>query len=162
MLQAGALHADPHWSNYLFTDDAGIRLVDFGCVKHLRPEIVTYLRSVCLYRGALDSAEFRRLLGRPHEQFGVKLLPAARRAFIDLVGNFGRKVYPPEPENPPCFDFSDPAFIHDYLEAGKKLFRTKGVLAEFIFMVRAGMGLYQTLHRLKARVPTSQIVRKYL
>jgi len=29
-------------------------------------------------------------------------------------------------------------------------------------MARAEMGLYQTLHRLKARVPTSQIVRKYL
>jgi len=36
------------------------------------------------------------------------------------------------------------------------------VITEFIFMGRAEMGLYQTLHRLKARVPTSQIVRKYL
>ena len=42
------------------------------------------------------------------------------------------------------------------------LFRTKGVLTEFIYMGRAEMGLYQTLVRLKAHVPTSQLVRKYL
>jgi hypothetical protein len=29
-------------------------------------------------------------------------------------------------------------------------------------MARAEMGLYNTLHALKARVPTSDIVRKYL
>jgi hypothetical protein len=29
-------------------------------------------------------------------------------------------------------------------------------------MVRAEMGMYQTLHRLKAKVRTSRIVRKYL
>jgi hypothetical protein len=85
-----------------------------------------------------------------------------RRAFIDLVGNFFRKVYPPEPEKPPHFDFGDAAFMRDYMQAGKDFFRTKGMLAEFIFIVRAETGLYQTLHRLKARVPTSQIVRKYL
>jgi predicted unusual protein kinase regulating ubiquinone biosynthesis (AarF/ABC1/UbiB family) len=162
VLQVGAVHADPHWGNYLFTDDAGIGLVDFGCVKYLRPEIVAYLRSVCLYPGSRDSAEFRRLLERPHEQLGGKLLPATRRAFIDFADNFYRKVYPPKPENQRCFDFSDTAFMRDYLQAGKNLLRTKGVLAEFIFMSRAEMGLYQTLHRLKARVPTSQIVRKYL
>jgi len=42
------------------------------------------------------------------------------------------------------------------------LFRTKGIMTELLLMGRAEMGLYQTLHRLKARVPTSQIVRQYL
>jgi len=50
----------------------------------------------------------------------------------------------------------------DYLNESKNLFRTKGMLADLIFMARAEMGLYQTLHRLKAQVPTSRIVRKYL
>jgi hypothetical protein len=106
--------------------------------------------------------EFRRLLERPHEQLGAKLPPATRRAYIDFVNTFYRKVYPRAPENQQCFDFSDPEFIRDYLQAGKNFLRAKGVLAEFLLMSRAEMGLYQTLHRLKARVPTSQIVRKYL
>jgi hypothetical protein len=35
-------------------------------------------------------------------------------------------------------------------------------MTDYIFMARAEMGLYNTLHALKARVPTSDIVRKYL
>src|SRR5216683_3627716 len=69
LLKVGALHADPHWGNYLF-NDANIGLVDFGCVKHLRAESVEYLRSVFLYPGATDSADFRRLLERHYELIG--------------------------------------------------------------------------------------------
>jgi predicted unusual protein kinase regulating ubiquinone biosynthesis (AarF/ABC1/UbiB family) len=162
VLNVEALHADPHWGNYLFDDDTSIGLVDFGCVKYLRPESVAYLRSVFLYPGARDSSDFRRLLERHYESAGKKLLPAARRALISFADNFYRKVYPPEPEKQQLFDFGDAAFLQDYLRESKNLFRTKGVLTEFIFMGRAEMGLYQTLHRLRARVPTSQIVRKYL
>ena len=161
VLKIEALHADPHWGNYLFNEDASISLVDFGCVKYLSPESVAYLRSVFLYPGETDSANFRRLLETYYERVGEKLLPAARRALIRFADNFYRKVYPPKPEKE-LFDFSDATFLRDYLRESKNLFRTKGVLTEFIFMGRAEMGLYQTLHRLRARVPTSQIVKKYL
>ena len=157
-----ALHADPHWGNYLFNDDAGISLMDFGCVKYLSPEAAAYLRSVCLYPGSTDSADFRRLLEAYYKQAGEKLLPGARRALIDFAETFYRKVYPPHPDKNQLFDFSDAAFLRDFLAASKNLFRTKGVITEFIFMARAEMGLYQTLHRLNAHVPTSQIVRKCL
>src|SRR6266849_4637158 len=160
VLKIEALHADPHWGNYLFNDDAGISLVDFGCVKYLSPESVAYLRSVFLYPGATDSADFRRLLETYYERVGEKLLPAARRALIGFANNFYRKVYPPKPDKDQLFDFSDTAFLRDFMRESKNLFRTKGVITEFIFMGRAEMGLYQTLHRLKARVPTSQIVKK--
>jgi predicted unusual protein kinase regulating ubiquinone biosynthesis (AarF/ABC1/UbiB family) len=162
VLQIEALHADPHWGNYLFNDDAGIALVDFGCVKYLSPESVAYLRSVFLYPGSTGSADFRRLLEIYYEQAGEKLLTGARQALIAFAENFYRKVYPPEPGQHQLFDFGDPAFLQDFLRESKNLFRTKGVITEFIFMGRAEMGLYQTLHRLKARVPTSQLVRKYL
>ena len=162
VLKVEAFHADPHWGNYLFNDDASIGLVDFGCVKYLRPESAEYLRRVFLYPGAIDSADFRRLLERHYALAGEKLLPAARRALISFADNFYRKVYPPEQEKQQPFDFGDAAFLQDYLRESKNLFRTKGVMTEFIFMGRAEMGLYQTLHRLGAQVPTSQIVRKYL
>src|SRR3989442_9315339 len=162
VLKIEALHADPHWGNYLFSDNAGVSLLDFGCVKYLSRESVAYLRSAFLYPGAIDSADFRRILETYYDQVGEKLLPAARRALVRFTENFYRKVYPPEPEKHQLFDFGDAAFLHDYLRESKNLFRTKGVITEFIFMGRAEMGLYQTLHRLKARVPTSQIVKKYL
>jgi predicted unusual protein kinase regulating ubiquinone biosynthesis (AarF/ABC1/UbiB family) len=162
LLKMETFHADPHWGNYLFTNDAGIGLVDFGCVKYLRPESVSYLRSVFLYPGPRDSSDFRLLLEKHYRLAGEKLLPAARLALVAFADNFYRKVYPPYPEKQQPFDFGDAAFLQDYLRESKNLFRTKGVLTEFIFMGRAEMGLYQTLHRLRARVPTSQIVRKYL
>ena len=163
LLKMGAFHADPHWGNYLFNDDGSIGLVDFGCVKRLRPESVSYLRSVSLYPGARDSADFRRLLEDHYRLAGKPLLPATRRALVAFADNFYHNVYPPEHERQQqAFDFGDVEFLQNYLKQSRNLFRTKGVLPEFIFMGRAETGLYQTLHRLKARVFTSQIVRRYL
>ena len=161
LLKMEALHADPHWGNYLFADDGGISLVDFGCVKYLSPAVVGYLRSGFLYPGSTQSAEFGRILERYYKDEGRKLSPATRRALISFAENFYRKVYPPgAPEKP--FDFGDKKFLEDFLNESKNLFRTKGVLAELIFMARAEMGMYQTLHRLRARIHTSDIVRMYL
>src|SRR5947208_11697938 len=118
-----ALHADPHWGNYLFNDDAGISLVDFGCVKYLSPEAAAYLRSVCLYPGSTGSADFRELLETYYEQAGEKSLPGARRALIGFADNFYRKVYPPKPERDQLFDFGDATFLRDFLRESKNLFR---------------------------------------
>src|SRR5207302_10290898 len=123
LLKIEAFHADPHWGNYLFNDDAGISLVDFGCVKYLNSEIVAYLRSVFLYPGASDSADFRGLLEAYYERVGEKLLPAARRALLGFVDNFYRKVYPPNPEKHQLFDFGDATILRDFLRESKNLVR---------------------------------------
>src|SRR5215831_8312207 len=162
LLQVEALHADPHWGNYLFTNDARISLVDFGCAKYMSQATVSYLRSGFLYPGSTRSPEFRRLLEKYYEDEGRELPPATRKALIRFAENFYRKVYPPNADPQAAFDFGDPQFLKDFLTASKELFRTKGVLSELIFMARAEMGMYQTLHRLKARVRTSELVRKYL
>src|SRR5437660_3138467 len=114
-----ALHADPHWGNYLFNDDAGISLVDFGCVKYLSPESAAYLRSGFLYPGSTDSVDFRRLLEKHYALEGKKLPPATRRALIGFAESFYRKVYPPNPDNDHIFDFSDTAFLRDFLRESK-------------------------------------------
>jgi predicted unusual protein kinase regulating ubiquinone biosynthesis (AarF/ABC1/UbiB family) len=162
ILQVEALHADPHWGNYLFNDDGSISLVDFGCVKYFRPEVVAYLRRVFLYPGDRNSAEFQRLVERQYHPAGQKLAPATGRALVRFAQNFYGMVYPPHAGNRQTFDFGDPTFLQNYLRESRNLFRTKGVLTEYIFMARAEIGLYQTLHRLKARIPTSELVRKFL
>ena len=162
VLNVEALHADPHWGNYLFTRNAGISLVDFGCAKYMSRATVSYLRAGFLYPGSTRSAEFGRLLEKYYKDEGRDLPAATRKALIGFAENFYRKVYPPDGDQEKPFDFGDPQFLKDFLTASKELFRAKGVLSELIFMVRAEMGMYQTLHRLKAKVRTSGIVRKYL
>ncbi len=162
VLEVQAVHADPHWGNYLFTGDAGISLVDFGCAKYMSKSTVSYLRSGFLFPGSTRSAEFRRLLEKYYRDEGRQLPTATRNALIRFAENFYRKVYPPDTDHQKPFDFGDPQFLKDFTAASKELFRARGVLSELIFMVRAEMGMYQTLHRLKAKVHTSAIVRKYL
>ena len=117
LLKVGAFHADPHCGNYLFNDDASISLIDFGCAKKLQPAAVAYLRSVSLFPGARDSAEFSRILETQYEAQGKRLPPATRRALISFADLFYRKVYPPEREKHELFDFSDKTFIEDYMRA---------------------------------------------
>ena len=162
LLKLGAFHADPHWGNYLFNDDASIGLVDFGCAKKLAPAELKYLHSVYLYPGDRHSPEFRRILETHYRAQGKKLSTPAYRALVSFSEKFYRNVYPPERDRHEAFDFADKKFLTDYIREATKLFRTKHVMAEYLFMARAEIGLYHTLHALKARVPTSDIVRKYL
>ena len=162
LLKLGAFHADPHWGNYLFNDDATIGLVDFGCAKKLTPAALKYLHEVYLYPGDRHSPEFRQLLQSNYLAQGRKLPASAYRALISFSEKFYRNVYPPERELHERFDFADKKFLTDYIREATKLFRTKHVMPEYLFMARTEMGLYHTLHALKARVPTSDIVRKYL
>jgi predicted unusual protein kinase regulating ubiquinone biosynthesis (AarF/ABC1/UbiB family) len=163
VLKVGAFHADPHWGNYLFSDDGGIGLVDFGCVKHLAPQFVAHLRRVYLYPGRRDSREFQHLLEERSAVFGKKLAPETTRALMRFAENFYRVVYPPEPDKADAkFDFADAAFIRSYMREAAHLANKRGALPEYLFLSRAETGLYHTLHRLRARVATSVIVRKYL
>jgi len=163
VLHLETLHADPHWGNYLFNDAGTIGLVDFGCVKHLGSEIVGGLRKSFLYPGRADSPEFRAIIQEQFAGPGRTLTSGARRAIIDFSERFYKKVYPPDPkEAEQPFDFSDSGFLRDYLRAASDLTRARGTPPHYIFLARAEIGLYTTLHRLKARVRTSAILRRLL
>jgi predicted unusual protein kinase regulating ubiquinone biosynthesis (AarF/ABC1/UbiB family) len=163
LLHMQAFHADPHWGNYLFRDDGSIGLVDFGCVKYVPPKFVENLRKIFLYPGPRDAEEFRRLLDERYSLYGKRLGAASMRALVQFSERFYGRVYPPgiERDDEP-FDFSDPAFLRDYMTHSLRVTRARGALPEYVFLARAEAGLYQTLHRLGARVRTSQIVRRYL
>lgn len=160
VLKLGAVHADPHWGNYLFKEDGAIGLVDFGCVKYLRREFVISISR--MYLGDERSDEYQQQLGDWYRQVSGKALPPkTRKAFSDFVRRFYRKVYPRPDENQPV-DFGNAAFLKEFRIGAANLAASKGVLPEYIFQSRAEEGLYSTLHRLRARVKTSAIVRKCL
>jgi predicted unusual protein kinase regulating ubiquinone biosynthesis (AarF/ABC1/UbiB family) len=163
LLVLEAVHADPHWGNYLFTDEGRIGLVDFGCVKYLQHDFVTAMSAMYLYPGRRESREFQEAIDRWYAAAGGKLPEAARRALLNFSDSFYRQVYPPDArdEQRP-FDFSRPRFLEDYMRESARLLRARGLLPEYIFLARAEIGLYTTLHRLRARVPMSAIVRRYL
>ncbi len=163
LLGMEAFHADPHWGNYLFRADGSIGLVDFGCVKFVPKAFAANLRKIFLYPGRRQSAEFRAILDQRYALSGQSLPEGARCALVRFAENFYGRVYPPEPEaEHRPFDFSESTYLRDYLRESMNTLRARGALPEYIFLARAEAGLYQTLHRLGARVRTSQIVRKYI
>ena len=161
LLHMKAFHADPHWGNYLFHDDGSIGMVDFGCVKYVPPRFVENLRKIFLYPGPRDSEEFRALLAERYSLYGKRLGDATMRALVQFSERFYGRVYPPD-DDERAFDFSDAEFLRDYAAESLRLTRAGGALPEYVFLARAEAGLYQTLHRLGARVRTSQVVRRYL
>jgi predicted unusual protein kinase regulating ubiquinone biosynthesis (AarF/ABC1/UbiB family) len=161
MLRVGAFHADPHSGNYLLGRDGRIGLVDFGCVKYLAPQFVAALREAYLYPGDRNSEHFKTLLEKQYAWFGARLTPKSRQALVEFAQRFYSKVYPPDRDDQP-FDFGRSPILQEYLDASGNLVRARGVLPEYTFIARAELGLYHALHRLRARVHTSRIVRKYL
>jgi len=163
LMRVGAFHADPHWGNYLFQPGGAIGVVDFGCVKTLTPAFVQDLRGLYLYPGNRDGEEFHRLLEKRYALFGKKLTPVTRNALVYFAEKFYRQVYPPEPERfGHAFDFGKPAFLREYMNASRALFKARGMIPDYAFLARAEMGLYHTLHKLGARVHTSRIVQEQL
>lgn len=161
VLQMGVLHGDPHWGNYLFHADGRIGLLDFGCVKHLDPAFVDNLRRVFLYPGDRSAPEFMQLMEERYNAAGSALTSAGKKALVRFSEDFYGKVYPAGVENDDVpFDFSDADFLRNYVAVSSALMRAKASLPEYVILARAEIGLYQALHRLRARVHTSRIVRE--
>ncbi len=49
LFELESLHADPNPANFAFREDGTIVVYDFGCVKHIEPEVIT------AYRGLIDA-----------------------------------------------------------------------------------------------------------
>jgi hypothetical protein len=84
-------------------------------------------------------------------------------ALVTMARDFYGTLYPPALEHDERpYDFADGSAIKGYIEQSRGLTRAKLALPEYVFLGRTESGLYNTLHRLKARVRTSKIVRRYL
>jgi len=132
-------------------------------VKYLPSPFVDNLRDVFLYPGPRDSVAFRTLLGKRYAMAGQRLSPKTQSALVRMATQFYANVYPPEIEREPIpIDFGDRAIVKSFANESQNLMRLKATLPEYVFLGRSESGLYSTLHRLKARVRSSALVRRSL
>jgi predicted unusual protein kinase regulating ubiquinone biosynthesis (AarF/ABC1/UbiB family) len=153
-----ALHADPHPGNYLLNDDGTIGLVDFGCVKYLKPEVVRCYAQFWSREWAHDSRLFAEII---RVIFGPKVSPAEPR--VRRCMNSIRQFYDefhPLGDTPKVLELGDSRFMDGLGKLAKTLFTNRFLSPEFLFLSRTESGLCNLLHILKARVVTTQIVRE--
>jgi predicted unusual protein kinase regulating ubiquinone biosynthesis (AarF/ABC1/UbiB family) len=155
-----ALHADPHPGNYLFNNDGSIGLVDFGCVKYLKPEVVRCYAQFWSREWVHDSELFAEII---EVIFGQKVSPDEPR--VRRCMNGIRRFYDefhPLSKDPAILDLANPKFMAGLNELAKTLLKNKFLSPEFVFLSRTESGMCLLLHTLKARVATTPIAREWM
>ena len=157
----GVLHADPHPGNYLFSGDGDIGLVDFGCVKEIPPEIAEVLNTIALSGPTLGDQTADRLVdllwqGEAPDEAGE------RRKNIENSFEFSKLVIPPKGSPAAKVDFGDLSIFQELTKLSKSIIESKQTQAQFLFVCRAEMGLYNLLHRLQAKVDTRAVIDRVL
>ena len=155
-----ALHADPHPGNYLLNSDGTIGLVDFGCVKYLKPEVVGCYRQFWSREWVHDQeiyAEIIRVI------FGSKVSPKQPRVrrCMNQIRHFYDEFHPLDAGEKPL-DIGNAKFMDGLGELAKVLVKNKFLSPEFVFLSRTESGMCNLLHILKARVATTHTVRQYM
>jgi predicted unusual protein kinase regulating ubiquinone biosynthesis (AarF/ABC1/UbiB family) len=151
--ELNVIHADPNPGNFIIGDDLTVGLVDFGCVKRLKPDFVDECRQLAAAAAHHDrGAHFRQMiaLGLLPQDLSKTEMAAVQTLSEDMGDWFGR-LYADE-----YFDFG----VHsDFVAAGKTIVRRFHHLRrhfkmnpEFIFMDRTRYGLLRLFEAMGARV----------
>lgn len=160
LFRVHGLHADPHPGNYLFNHDGSIGLVDFGCVKYLKPEVVRCYAQFWSREWGHDREAFAEIID---VIFGPKVSPDEPR--VRRCMNGIRRFYDefhPLKDPPTVLDLADPRFMDGLNELAKTLLKNKFLSPEFLFLSRTESGMCLLLHALKSRVATTQIAREWM
>lgn len=159
VLRVGALHADPHPGNYLYSDAGEIGLVDFGCVKEIETRFPDLIR-VFVQSDALTDQERAARMAQLIWGEQTPRKNAEIRRLMQTVLEFSRRVYPTAAAVGTVVDFGDPTLFAGLARISKEVIQNKLVRPDFIFFKRAEFGLYNVLHQLGARLPTIEIIRR--
>jgi predicted unusual protein kinase regulating ubiquinone biosynthesis (AarF/ABC1/UbiB family) len=159
LFRVQALHADPHPGNYLFNSDGTIGLVDYGCVKYLKPEVARCYAQFWSREWANDKKLFAEII---RVVFGPKVSPDEPRVrrCMNGIKRFYDEFHPLD--NPAPLDLADGKFMDGLADLAKILLKNKFLSPEFVFLSRTESGMCNLLHILKARVPTTQIALQWM
>jgi len=155
-----ALHADPHPGNYLFNRDGTISLVDFGCVKHLKPQVVRCYAQFWSRDWVEDpkiyTAIIRVLFGHTAPSDAARV-----RRCMNEIRRFYDKFHPLDATDH-VLELADARFMDAMAKLARTLITNKFITPEFLFLSRTESGMCNLLHLLGARVPTTSIVRQWM
>jgi predicted unusual protein kinase regulating ubiquinone biosynthesis (AarF/ABC1/UbiB family)/predicted DCC family thiol-disulfide oxidoreductase YuxK len=155
-------NADPHPGNYRFHEDGTVTFLDFGCVKHFRPEMVADWMEIIRAHLRGDQLGFRRQamrLGflRPdsdlsldayYECVGYFYAPFAHDRDFTFTSEYNAQSFRV------MFDRSHPV----YGEVQRKL----NLPPDFVLVNRLQWGLNSILTQLRATANWHRILREYL
>jgi predicted unusual protein kinase regulating ubiquinone biosynthesis (AarF/ABC1/UbiB family) len=159
LFRVQVLHADPHPGNYLFNNDGSIGLVDYGCVKYLKPEVVRCYAQFWSREWESDQKLFKEII---RTIFGPKVSPDEPRVRRCMFGikRFYDEFHPFDSTEP--LDLGDAKFMDDLTDLARVLLKNKFLSPEFLFLSRTESGMCNLLHILKAKVRTTQIARLWM
>lgn len=160
LFRVKALHADPHPGNYLLNDDGSIGLIDFGCVKFLKPEVVRCYAQFWSRQWPHDAKLYTEII---RVLFGPKASPNELRIrrCMSEIKSFYDEFHPLE-KTGQALDLGDPKFMDELGKLCATLLKNKFLCPEFLFLSRAESGMCSLLHMLRARVPTTQIALEWM
>lgn len=155
-----ALHADPHPGNYLLNTDGTIGLVDFGCVKYLKPEVPRCYAQFWSREWAHDPKLYAEII---RVVFGSRVSPQEPRVrrCMNGIRQFYDEFHPLD-RTSEALDLADSRFMDELTKLARILVKNKFLSPEFLFLSRTESGMCNLLHTLKARVRTTQIAREWM
>jgi predicted unusual protein kinase regulating ubiquinone biosynthesis (AarF/ABC1/UbiB family) len=154
------IHADHHPGNYLFRPDGAIGLVDFGCVKHITFDVRELRRGYQdrVWRQSEAAARsFLVLL------YGRQIPFRRARRCLPLLDQWADLLYPRGSTADVVVDYRtgrDERFEELAAAHWKHIWQDKLINPEHAFLVRADMGLFHLLGKLRVKVNFSEVWRR--
>ena len=146
----GVIHGDPHLGNYSIRNDLSINLLDYGCVRVFKPELV--LGVIKLYQALRDGRDDDAV--EAYKAWGFK---NPSKKLVETLNIWARFIYAPllEDKTRPIDETNTGLYGRETANKVHAELRKIGgvsVPREFVFMDRAAIGLGSVFLRLNAEI----------
>ncbi len=146
----GVIHGDPHMGNYTIRQDNGVNLLDFGCVRVFKPELVKGV--LMLFEALRDGREDEAVEG--YKLWGFK---NPSKKLVETLNIWAKFIYAPilEDKTRPIDETNTGLYGRETANKVHAELRKIGgvtVPREFVCMDRAAIGLGSVFLRLNAKI----------
>lgn len=152
-----AVHADPHPGNFLFTNEGGLGVLDFGCVKEFDDDFYHSFFSLLLP----DTISNDDLLEQRLTKLDMIFDDDSEKERAFFLKNLKTSIeLISRPFRHSEFDFGDKEFIQNIYEFGESMSKAPEIRKtkkargpkDALFINRTFFGLYNILHELSANI----------